>query len=439
MKYMLLDSATRIAVLFAVLAGTWTFFSDRAVRGLASDPNVHERLDTYTGWAFVAVVTALLYFERRRAERDLGVLSAVLRSSHEAIIGKTPEGIITSWNRGAEMMYGYSAKEIIGHSASILVPPDRPDEFRGLLEGVRRGEQVDHHESVRVRKDGDKLHVCVSISPIKSVTGRVTGAAMINHDVSQHKRAEAAARMAEVGRLARGLVHEIRNPLNAMRMQIAVIQAKLKNPTEPNIDVASTQLSRLEEEVLRVQDLARGFLEYGRPPEDKLEEIDLSGMLREVAEFQKPALTAQGISVTLDVVPGAGNSIVLMDRARLRQVFLNLAENARQAMPGGGTLSLRVAMQPLRTVIVEVRDSGGGIAASQLGKVFDAFYSTKDEGHGLGLAIASKIIERGGGTISVQSEVGLGSCFKITLPLVLEPDREARELPSASSVSEIKS
>ena len=98
MKQLPFDSATRIAVLFAVLAGSWIFLSDRAVSALASDPSAHEQVDTYKGWAFVAVITALLYFERRRADRDLGVLSAILRSSHEAIIGKTASGIITSWN-----------------------------------------------------------------------------------------------------------------------------------------------------------------------------------------------------------------------------------------------------------------------------------------------------------------------------------------------------
>lgn len=338
-KQLPFDSATRIAVLFTVLAGSWIFLSDRAVSALVSDPSVHEQLDTYKGWAFVAVITALLYFERRRADRDMGVLSAILRSSHEAIIGSTAEGIITSWNRGAEVMYGYSAKEVVGRSASILIPAGRPNEFAGLLEQVNRGNPVEHHETLRLRKNGDQLHVCVSISPITSPTGRVTGAAMINHDISEHKRAEAATRMAEVGRLARGLVHEIRNPLNAMRMQIAVIQAKLKKPTEPNIEVASAQLSRLEDEVLRVQDLARGFLEYGRPPDDKLEAIDLSSLLQEAVEFQKPALTAQNVSVAIEVSPDADDSIVLMDRGRLRQVFVNLVENARQAMPGGGALS----------------------------------------------------------------------------------------------------
>jgi len=135
--------------------------------------------------------------ELKRAGETLSRMAAIVESSDDAIIGKTLDGVITSWNPAAERIYGYSAAEVIGQSVSLLVPPDHPDELRHILEQIRRGERVDHVETIRMRKDGQPIHVSLTVSPIKDATGQITGASTIARDITERKRAEAALRESE--------------------------------------------------------------------------------------------------------------------------------------------------------------------------------------------------------------------------------------------------
>src|SRR3990170_5608182 len=135
--------------------------------------------------------------ELKRAGETLSRLVAIVESSDDAIIGKTPDGVIVSWNPGAERIYGYSEEEVIGQRVSLLVPPERPDEVTQILEKVKRGKRVDHFETVRMRKDGTRIHVSRPVSPIRDATGQITGASTIARDISEHKRAEEAVRQSE--------------------------------------------------------------------------------------------------------------------------------------------------------------------------------------------------------------------------------------------------
>jgi signal transduction histidine kinase len=205
-----------------------------------------------------------------------------------------------------------------------------------------------------------------------------------------------------------------------MRMQIAVIRHKLGQPDQRNINLAVTQLEHLEHEVSRVQELANDFLAYGRPASDHPQIIELAQVVSDVAEFIKPELEQTGARIDVTVGENSGILTVCMDLSKLRQVLLNLAGNARQAMAHGGRLSLGCDMPSSREARIQVRDTGCGIPPEQLPRIFDAFYSTKDEGTGLGLAIVKRTIEAAGGRVQVESEVDHGTCFEIYLPLATE-------------------
>ncbi len=239
-------------------------------------------------------------------------------------------------------------------------------------------------------------------------------------DITERKRAEQAQRMAEVGQLASGLVHEVRNPLNAMRMQIAVIRTKLKQRDRENMNIAAVQLERLEHEVLRVQRLANDFLAYGRPASDNPETVELSGVISDVAEFIKPEFAQGGTHVDVAMGPDSAGLAVRMDLSKLRQVLLNLAENARQAMTDGGTLTLSCDKPSNHEARIQVCDTGAGIPAEKLPRIFEAFYSTRDEGTGLGLAIVKRTVEAAGGRVRVESAIDHGTRFEIYLPLATE-------------------
>ncbi|MBN1508433.1 MAG: hypothetical protein JW955_16410 [Sedimentisphaerales bacterium] len=222
--------------------------------------------------------------------------------------------------------------------------------------------------------------------------------------------------MAEVGELASGLVHEVRNPLNAMRMQIAIMQDGLSQPDAEGVALAVSQLRCLEKEVFRVQALANDFLAYGRPSPDNPEPLDVRQAVASIADFVKPELEQSGASV--EVIAGEEDDLIVnMDAAKLRQVLLNLAVNARQAMGTGGKLTLKVGKASQSEACISVRDTGCGIPPDRLARIFEVFYSTKDEGTGLGLAIAKQNVEAAGGRIQVESEAGVGTCFRVFLPL----------------------
>ena len=282
--------------------------------------------------------------------------------------------------------------------------------------GVSQPELVQH-----IAEQQALVHKWFRLTIAGSVAVLCVAAAVAWHLVLRTRKADAAAQrrdhLAEVGELADGLVHEIRNPLNAMRMQVAVIRNQLKKLNEPNLDVAKTQLEQLEDEVLRLQGLATDFLTFGRPDAGHTEQFILTELLRNVNDFLRPELEQCQIRFDLDIEPGAQHETVTIDRGKFRQALLNIATNSEHAMPDGGTLSVSLTKPSQRDLQITIRDTGCGIPEDKLTRVFDPFFSTKDEGNGLGLSITKRIIEAGGGSIGMTSQVGGGTTVEIKLPV----------------------
>jgi two-component system, cell cycle sensor histidine kinase and response regulator CckA len=364
----------------------------------------------------------------RQLQESQSRLALIVDSSQDAIIGKNLDGTITHWNKGAEHIYGYTAGEVIGKPISILAPKDRPDEIHGILEKIRQGGRVEYFETVRVRKDGQRLNLSISVSPIRDAHGEVIGASAIARDVTNQKRAEELLRQAQkmeaVGRLAGGVAHDFNNVLGIVTACCELLRSRV----EPN---GVTQfIDNISEAAKRGASLTRQLLIFSRRQvglQPRL--LDLNDSLKEVVKLLRPLM---GDDVQIIVRHGADTAVVESDPAQLDQIVLNIAVNARDAMPRGGKLILETLVQefdaalaerhppmkPGRYVLLAISDTGVGMDATTLSQIFEPFFTTKEigKGTGLGLATVYGIVKQSGGHIWVYSEVGRGTTFKIYLP-----------------------
>jgi two-component system cell cycle sensor histidine kinase/response regulator CckA len=381
--------------------------------------------------------------ERKLTEETRDRLAAIVESSDDAIFSKTFDGIVTSWNESAERMYGYTAAEAIGQHLSFIIPPERAQELAGILHNLECGARIKHLETVRIRKDGSIIDVSVSISPIIGTKGRILGASTIARDITQRKRAEAAMRakkeellamtqqlwqsskLATMGELAAGIAHELNNPLATVSLRTESLLGQCSND-----DPKRSALKIIEQEVKRMANLVGNLLQFSRRNHPQITTIDVYKEIENTLDFIEHYLRSRQIKLVrefADTLP-----TLHADPQQLRQVFLNLLTNASDAMTQGGTLTLRVAAgrteQGASAIVFEFADTGTGIKPEDLLKVWETFFTTKDEGKGtgLGLAICRRIIEEHKGTINLESELGRGTIVRITLPTPEMEDHETR-------------
>jgi PAS domain S-box-containing protein len=372
-------------------------------------------------------------------------LARVVESSDDAIISKTLDGHITSWNKGAERLYGYSAKEVIGHSVSMLAPEGAEDEIQDILSTVKRGERVEHRETERVAKDGRRLQVSLTVSPIYDAAGNLTGAGTIARDFTAQHRAETQLRQAQkleaVARLAAGIAHDFNNILS-----IVVTSTELLRPNVSDAPLSSTCLENIEHASKRGAALTRQLLSFSRRQVSQPTTIELTDHLRQLAKLAKPLMGDD-----VEVVLSSKNDMVLVkiDAVEMDQIIMNLAVNARDAMPRGGRFALETSavklddtyidqhgpVKPGEYALLAVSDTGVGMDQETLSRIFDPFFTTKEMGGGTGLGLSTVygIVNRNGGHIWAYSEPGRGTTFKVYLPLQHESD-SAASTPVGESV-----
>jgi PAS domain S-box-containing protein len=385
----------------------------------------------------------------RRKTRELrdsqSRMALIVNSSQDAIIGKNLDGIITHWNKGAELMYGYSAQEMIGKSISELCPKDRPDEIPGILERIRHGERVEYFESVRVTKDGRRLNVSISVSPIYDSDGKIVGASAIGRDITAQKKTEDQLRQSQkmeaVGRLAGGVAHDFNNLLGIVSACTELLSGHVEGDGREYLD-------NIRDAAKRGAALTRQLLAFTRKQPVQVQILDLNERLKDVTKLLRPLL---GDNVDLSLVPRSAAAIVEADPGQLDQVVVNLAVNARDAMPNGGRLVIETDVREFdegfagnhppmvagRYVMLAVSDNGEGMDPVTLSRIFEPFFTTKEvgKGSGLGLAVVYGIVKQSMGHIWVYSERDRGTTFKIYLPcaehkLGLEQPKRAEVLPA---------
>jgi PAS domain S-box-containing protein len=353
----------------------------------------------------------------RESTKHLGELAAIVASSDDVIVSKDLNGIITSWNDTATRVFGYLPEEMIGTSILKLIPEDLHSDEKTIIESIRAGRRIEHFETVRLAKDGSRVDVSLTVSPIKDEEGRVIGASKILRDVSSRKRMEQsllqAEKIAATGRMAATIAHEINNPLEAVMNLLYLLRGKITD------DVGRGFLATAEEELGRVSHIAKQTLGYYR------EHAAASlASLEEIAEHAlavyEPRCAAANITVRKAIDPSPK---VVLRRGEMMQVISNLIANAIYAMPEGGTLSVSVgdATSAEGGVVLTVGDDGVGIAARDLPKVFDAFFTTRATvGTGIGLFVAKQFVEGHGGRIEIESGREAerhGTTVRVFLPL----------------------
>ena len=370
--------------------------------------------------------------ERKRAEEVRERLAAVVESSDDAIIGKTLDGVITTWNHGAEKVFGYSSSEAVGKPMQMLVPPERANEEPDILARIGRGESVEHFETVRVRKDGKGIDVSVTISPIRDSSGAIVGVSKVARDITERKHAEQrlADKAEELARSNRELEqfaylasHDLQEPLRMVASYTQLLAERYGGKLDENADKF---LGYAREGALRMQVLIRDLLAFSRVVQAGVprKPVDCNVALEEAVQSLTAAIEESGAVVTHAALPN-----VWADQTQIAQVFQNLIGNAIKFHDGAPPECAVSAEKSGRNWLFSVSDNGIGIAPEYAENIFVVFQRlharTEYPGNGMGLAICKKIIQHYGGTIWVESQVGQGSTFKFTLPAAA-PEEEGR-------------
>ncbi len=384
---------------------------------------------------WVARLAALRSAAAARDAEELARLAAIVESSADAIVGSTLDGVATSWNPGAQRLYGYAAEEIVGRNMAeqLIVPADRVGEVIRNLERVRKGGQVEQFETRRRRKDGTIVDVSLTYSPIRDASGAVVGVATLARDISERCRLEAdrraldrrleqIERVESLGQLAGGVAHDFNNLL-AIIMNYAEFVAG-ETAGDPAVQADIEQIQQAAQNAARI---TRQLLIVGRRDTAQPEALDLNAVVSDTRDLLARNL---GAGFDIQMTPGAGTLTIEADRGQVEQVLLNLAVNARDAMPQGGTLAIETSLADLdersarrlqppaaagHYVELAVSDTGTGMSDQVAAHIFEPFFTTKPAGKGTGLGLATVygVVTGVGGGISIVSREGAGTTFRL--------------------------
>lgn len=365
--------------------------------------------------------------DRKKADEIRFRLAAIVDSAEDAIISKDLNGIIKTWNYGAERMFGYESAEMVGQSILKIIPADLRYEEDEILRKLRAGQRLEHYETTRVRKNGEKIEISATISPIKDELGTVIGASKVARDISDRKRIERllvqSEKLAATGRMAAAIAHEINNPLESL-MNLVFLARQYSTPAGK----AHNLLLTAEQELERVAHIARQTLGYYRDTGAPVE-VYLHDLIENVLAVYNSKLISSGINLDTRF-----NDLqkITVSKGEMLQVFSNVIANAIDAMRDGGKLQISTRKiisssgDGLRTII---QDNGTGIALQNLPKIFEPFFTTKGElGTGIGLWVARQLLESRGGQISVASTSEKGSSgttITIFIPFAMPTGRSA--------------
>ncbi len=362
----------------------------------------------------------------KRGEEDNKRLAGIVENSQDAIIGKSLDGIITSWNKAAEEMFGYAAREILGRPITLLFPSDRIAEEALILDRLRQGERIDHYETVRRRKDGRDIHVSLSVSPIRNLAGEIVGASKIARDITEQKLTQArleevrsellhVSRLSTMGQMAATLAHELNQPLAAVRSYLSALRRLVGAPSMDAARIGDI-VTRADGQVARAAEVIKQLREFVAKGEAERRFEDLNEVVEEAAALALVEARQRGVEVSMRL--GRDLPPAFVNRVQIQQVVLNLVRNAIEAMEDTEPQLLTVSTAQRGDALeMTVADNGPGIAPEIASRLFQPFISSKRTGMGMGLSICRDIVEAHGGRLAAASNTPRGTVFSVTLPL----------------------
>lgn len=351
--------------------------------------------------------------ELTEAEKKSGKLAAIVATSDDAIVSKTLDGVITSWNQGAERIFGHTEADMIGASIYKLIPEDRHHEEPAIIAQIKAGQRVEHYETKRQTADGRLIDVSLTISPILDKQGNIIGVSKIARDISEQKLIE-QRKVDFIGMAS----HELKTPLTSLNAMIQVLQQKLRNSDDT---VLPAILDKAVRQTKRMTSLINGFLNVSRLESGKLvidkQDFDLPKLIREQVSDIRLAVSSHAFTID-----SCESLTVHADREKIGSVISNLLSNAVKYSPKGHSVTIS-CLFTAKEAMVSVKDEGMGVKPQDLPKLFDRYYRVESEhtrhisGFGVGLYLSAEIVRQHGGRIWAESEKGVGSTFHFTLPL----------------------
>jgi PAS domain S-box-containing protein len=381
--------------------GTWVWIEATAVNYL-DNPDLE-----------AIVVNFRNITNRKIAEASQFMLAAIVHSSEDAIVSKTLDGIITSWNKGAEELFGYPAEEAIGQSINLIIPNELRPEEAEIIRKLKRGERIKHFETTRVRKDGRRISVSLSISPMKDTKGVIVGAAKIARDITQQKELEQ-----QKDEFLGIVSHELKTPVTSVKAYAQVLRQKFIRQGDhksaellEKMDMQLNKLTALIGDLLDATKIEAGQMKFNE------QSFNINTLVHEIVEEIQHTSHSHTIIEMLSTP-----QVITGDRDRIGQVITNLLTNAIKYSPHADKVHVGTELDQ-NGVKIYVKDYGIGLPQKAKDKVFERFYRVEGEnyktiaGLGLGLYIAKEIIERHKGEMGVESEEGVGSTFWFQLPV----------------------
>jgi PAS domain S-box-containing protein len=357
-------------------------------------------------------------------------LAALVDSSGDAIIGETMEGVITSWNRSAERIFGYSAPEAIGKPISMLLPPEKEREESDALESLKRGETINAYDAVRTRKDGRNVEVSVTMSPIFDPLGNLVGASKVARDISDRKvmetelevrraQAVASARLSALGMMAAGIAHEINNPLAVIHASASDLMDMAETGEVPLKDLQAAS-SRIQQTANRISKIVKSLRQTAREGStDPFQRASIAEIVEQALELCKERFRVHSVRLETPTIDPTLH--IFCREVQIAQVLLNLLQNAFDAVietEGEKWVRLEVASNA-QSAAFDVIDSGPGVPPDLKARIMEPFFTTKPvgKGTGLGLSLSKGIVDEHGGELKL-CEKDNHTCFSLVLPLV---------------------
>jgi two-component system, sporulation sensor kinase E len=345
-------------------------------------------------------------------------LESFFSNTSDAIHVVDMDGLVIQVNPAFVSIYGWSEQEAIGEAVPDIKEDRRPD-FFAVINHVMLGKAVADYETLCVTKDGRILDISMTISPIRNEESEIVAIACISRNITERKQTEEGLRRSEklslVGQLAAGVAHEIRNPLTTLRGFVQLQQKKGDN--------APFYLDIMLSELDRINFIVSEFLVLAKPQINKFQPVDVSELLQELLLLLDTQASLNNIQIEtkLAVAP----PLITCEANQLKQVFTNVIKNGMEAMTSGGTLTVEVEVVPSDCLIIRITDQGCGIPQEELKRLGEPFFTTKENGNGLGIMVSQQIIANHKGSMRITSELEIGTCVEIKLPLNASLNRTA--------------